>query len=69
MNKETKLRIHNFTAKAELKFGSEAWVLKRGEEQRLEAAQMKCLRHLLGIPKLDKEKNQRIREKTREHKT
>ena len=25
MNKETILRIHNFTAKAVLKFGSEAW--------------------------------------------
>ena len=44
--------------------GSEAWVLKKREEQRLEAAQMKCLRHLLGITKLDKEKNQCIREKT-----
>ena len=42
MNKETKLRIHNITAKA---------------------AQMKFLRHLLGITKLDKEKNQCIREK------
>ena len=58
MNKETKLRIHNITAKAALKFGSEAWVLKKREEQRLEAAQMKFLRHLLGITKLDKEKNQ-----------
>ena len=47
MNKETKLRIHNITAKAALKFGSEAWVLKKREEQRLEAAQMKFLRHLL----------------------
>ena len=36
MNKETKLRIHNITAKAALKFGSEAWVLKKREEQRLE---------------------------------
>ena len=62
-NKETKLRIHNITAKAALKFGSEAWVLKKREEQRSEAAQMKFLRHLLGITKLDKEKNQRIREK------
>jgi len=52
------------TAKAELKFGSEAWVLKKREEQRLEAAKMKFLRHLLGITKLDKEKNQCIREKT-----
>ena len=38
MNKETKLRIHNITAKAALKFGSETWVLKKREEQRLEAA-------------------------------
>ena len=68
MNKETNLRIHNITAKAVLKFGSEAWVLQKGEEQRLEAAQMKFLRHLLGITKLDKEKNQRIRKK-RGHRT
>jgi hypothetical protein len=47
-----------------LKFGSEAWVQKKREERRLEAAQMKFLRHLLGITKLDKEKNQCIREKT-----
>ena len=64
MNKETKLRIHNITAKAALKSGSEAWVLKKREEQRLETAQMKFLRHLLGITKLDKEKDQCIREKT-----
>ena len=64
MNKETKLRIHNITAKAALKFGSEAWVLRKREEQRLEAAQMKFLRHLLGITKLDKEKNRCIRGKT-----
>ena len=49
MSKETKLRIQNITAKVAMKFGSEAWVLKKREEQRLEAAQMKFLRHLLGI--------------------
>jgi hypothetical protein len=32
------------------------WVLKKREKQRLEAAQMKFLRHLLGITKLDKKK-------------
>ena len=47
-----------------MKFGSEALVLKKREEQRLEAAQMKFLRHLLGITKLDNEKNQCIRQKT-----
>ena len=64
MDKETKLRIHNSTAKAALKFRSEAWVLKKREEERLEA-QMKFLRHLIGITKLDKEKNQCIRGKNR----
>jgi hypothetical protein len=38
MNKKTKLRIYNITAKAALKFENEAWVLKKREEQRLEAA-------------------------------
>ena len=38
-------------------------VLRKREKQRLEAAQMKYLRNLLGITKLDKEKNQCIRGK------
>ena len=64
MNKETKLGIHNITANRALKFGSEACVLEKRQEQRLEATQMKFLSHLLRITKLDKEKNQCIREKT-----
>ena len=68
MNKETKLRIHNITVKAALKYGSEAWVLKKREEQRLEAAQMKFLRHSLGITKLDK-KRINVLSKKREHRT
>jgi hypothetical protein len=62
MTKETKLRLHNITAKAALKFGSEVWVLKKRDKQRLEAAQMKFRRHLLRITKLDK-KNTSIRKK------
>jgi len=46
----------------------EAWVLKKREEQRLEAAQMKFLRHLLGITKLDK-KRISVLGKEREHRT
>ena len=56
----------SITDKAGLKFGSEAWVLKKREEQRLEAAQMKFLRHLLGITKLDKGKDQCIKKKKTE---
>ena len=50
-----------------MNFGSEAWVQKKREEQRLEAAQMKFLRHLLGITKLDKEKSHCIRQETGAH--
>jgi hypothetical protein len=57
------------TAETALKFGSYAWVLRKREEQLLEAAQMKFLRHLLGITTLDKEKNQCIRGKKRENRT
>jgi hypothetical protein len=46
-----------------LKFGSEARVLKRKEEQLLEAAQMKFLKHLLEITKLDKEKYRKKKKK------
>ena len=56
----------NITAKAALKFGSEVWVLKKRKEQRLEAAQMKFLRHLLGITKLDKEKKNTVLGKKQE---
>ena len=38
--------------------------IEKRDEQRLEAAQMKFLRHLLGITKLDKKKNISIRKKT-----
>jgi len=68
MNKDTKLRIYNITAKAALKFGSEAWVLKKREEEGSEAAQIKFLRHLLGITKLDK-KRIKVLGKKREHRT
>jgi len=55
-----------FRKKIYFNLRSEAWVLKKKkrEEQRLEAAQMKFLRRLLGITKLDKEKNKCIRQKT-----
>jgi hypothetical protein len=63
MTKETKLRIHNSIAKAAIKFGSEVWVLKKRDDQRPEASQMKFLRHLLGTDKLNWEWNQSVREK------
>jgi hypothetical protein len=46
-----------------LKFDSEAGILEKRDEKRTQAAQMKLLRHLLGITTFDRKGNQSIREK------
>ena len=67
ITKETKLRIHNITAKVALKFHSEAWMLKKRDEHILDASQMTFLRHLLGITQLYRERNQSVRDKLNVH--
>ena len=62
---ENKIIKKIFLSKTDVSAG-EAWVLKEREERLLEAAQMEFLRHLLGITKLDKEKNQCIRQKNKQ---
>jgi len=57
MVNRTKLRIRNIRAKAALKFGSEPWVLNEGCEKGVEASQMRFLRLMYGITKLDQERN------------
>jgi hypothetical protein len=47
MSNQTKLRIHNITAKTALKYGSETWVLNKRDKQRLEAAHLRFFRPLL----------------------
>jgi hypothetical protein len=51
-----------------LKFGSEAWVLKKREEKTIRSSTDKIF-ETLGITKLDKEKIQCVREKTVAHNT
>jgi hypothetical protein len=46
-----------------LKLCSEAWVLKKRGEQRIKVTQMKFLGYLLGITKLERERNRSVRDK------
>jgi hypothetical protein len=62
MSNKTKVRKHNVTVKAALKYGSEIWVLNKIEKQHLEATQMRFLRPLLGYTKLYLQRNFGIRE-------
>jgi hypothetical protein len=57
MSTETKLRIHNICSKPALFYGSKAWVVNKRDAQKLEAAQMRFLRPLLGFTRLDHQKN------------
>jgi len=63
MTEGIKLVIHSTTAKAALKFSSEAWVQTKREDKTLEASQMKFLRHLRRITELGRERNQFLRDK------
>ena len=43
-----------------MEVGSEVWVPTKRDEKRLVASQSKSLRQLLGITKLDRERNQTV---------
>jgi hypothetical protein len=57
MTTDTKLRLNNITSKADLCYGSENWIINKRDAQKLEAAQMRFLRPLLGLTRLDRHRN------------
>ena len=42
-------------------YGAETWALKKAQENKLEVAEMRMLRWMCGVTKLDKIRNERIR--------
>jgi hypothetical protein len=65
MTTYTKLRLHNITSKAGSCYGNENWITNKKEAQKLEAAQMRFLRPLFGLTKLDRQRNPDIRNRLR----
>jgi hypothetical protein len=61
MTTDTKLWLHNITSKASLCYGSENWIINKRDAQKLEAAQMRFLRPLFGLTRLDHQRNPEIR--------
>jgi hypothetical protein len=61
MTTDTKLWIHNITSKAALCHGSEVWIINKRNAQKLEVVQMRFLRPLLGLTRLDRQRNFDIR--------
>ena len=48
-----------------LMYGAEIWALKKAQQNKLEVAEMRMLRWMCGVTKLDKIRNERIRRTTK----
>ncbi len=42
-------------------YGAETWAVKKGQEKKLDVAEMRMIRWMSGVTKLDRSRNDRIR--------
>ena len=62
MNSKAKGRIYKAVVRPALIYGSETWAVKKSQEKRMDVAEMRMLRWMLGKTKRDRIRNERIRE-------
>ena len=58
-------KVYRTVVRPTLMYGAETWVLKKAQERKLEVAEMRMLRWMCGVTKLDKIINERIRGTTK----
>jgi len=58
---ETQMKFHKVVARPSLLYGSETWVTTQRDMTRLEAAEMRFLRSVMGYTRLDKIRSDDIR--------
>ena len=63
MNVRLKGKIHKTVIRPAMIYGAETWALKKIHEKRLEVAEMRMLRWSLGVTRLDRIRNEVIRNK------
>ena len=61
MNAKIKGTVYRTVVRPALMYGAETWALKKAQENELEVAEMKMLRWVCGVAKLDNIRNERIR--------
>ena len=59
------MRLYNALVVPVLLYGSETWTMKAEDERRLAACEMTCIRVILGVSKLQKKRNTKLREKAK----
>ena len=61
MNVKIKWKVYRTVARPALVYGAETWALKEAQEDKLEVAEMRMLRWMYGVTKLDNIRHERIR--------
>ena len=63
LSKNTKLKVVNTTMIPKLMYGCEAWSLSKKLQSRVQATQMRVMRRIEGVNKIDRVRNEVIRER------
>ena len=66
LSRSTKLKVVNATVMPTLLYGCEMWTLSKQQQLKMQATQMKVLRRIEGVTRLDRMRNVDIREKLRQ---
>ena len=61
LSKKTKLKVMNATLLPMLVYGCEVWNLSKQQESQVQATQMRVLRRIEGVSKVDSVRNEDIR--------
>ena len=67
IKRPTKLELYRVLVLSIATYGAETWTLKKSDEQRLRVFEMACLRKILGVTRLDKLRNSKIRDNLNYH--
>ena len=66
LSSEAKMTVYNAVVVPTLVYGCETWVLKDRDKTRLQAAEMKVLRSVVGVTRLECVRNEAIRERLKQ---
>ena len=66
LSKGTKLRVLNTMVVPMLLYGCETWTIQKRHVSRLQAVEMRYLRRVEGVTKLDKVRNENIRQRLKQ---
>ena len=62
---ESQGEVYKTVVRPAMMYGAETWAVKKAQEKKLDAAEMRMLRWMSGVTKLDRIRNERIRGTTK----